>query len=182
MPNMRLLFLAGAFCALAIAPALSAALSLHVNTGLWEITSATSIQGAPPIPQEALAQLPPERRAKVMAAMRASMANAQKPRTAKNCVTQKDLQRPFRPMTDDPDTKCTESVVTASSTTEDIRISCTGRHAMDGHFTFEAPSPGTMHGKIAMDIQEGGKTMHMNSDVTGRWLSPSCGSVKPHEG
>ena len=170
---------AGAYAALLASPAVSASLTLHVNTGLWEITSSSTMSGAPPIPPEVMASMPPERRAHMMAMMRQSMARASQPRTVKNCVTQRDLDRPFRPIPNDKETKCSESVVSASATMEDIRISCSGRHPMDGDFQFQAPSPGTMTGKMTMNMNEGGPASHMTTDISGRWLGADCGSVKP---
>jgi hypothetical protein len=184
MPKRHLAAAAGALAAGIYAsvlanPAIGASLTLHVNTGLWEITSTSAMSGAPPISPAMMASIPPERRAHVLAMMHESMARALKPRTVQSCVTQKDLDRPFRPMINNAETKCSETVVSASTTMEDIRISCTGKHPMDGHFQFQSPTPGTMNGKMTMNMGEGGQVSHINADISGRWLGASCGSVAP---
>jgi hypothetical protein len=178
MSRVHLILYAGLCAASLAGPASSASLTLHVNTGLWEITSASIMSGMPPIPPEMMASLPPERRA----AMKAAMARSSQSHTMQNCVTQKDLDRPFRPMIDHPGTKCSENVVAATSTMEDIRFSCTGKHSMDGHFQFQAPTPGTMKGQMTMNMGEGAQVMHIKTDISGRWLGASCGSVGPHPG
>jgi hypothetical protein len=168
--------------ALLAVPALSASLTLHVNTGLWEITSASVMSGLPPIPPDVLSHIPPERRAQAMASMKAAMGNASQTHTMQNCVTQKDLDRPFQPMVNQPESKCSETVVSSSSTMEDIRISCSGRTAMDGHFQFQAPSPGTMKGEMTMTVGGGAQVTHIKSTISGRWLGSSCGSTRPKSG
>jgi len=168
-----------AFCA---AGAFAAApITLHVNTGLWQIDSQVQMHGAPPIPEEMLAKLPPDRRARVMAAMRTSMANVARPHSTKSCVTQKELDRPFRPMPDQDGVTCKQTVVSATATSEDIHLACTGRRTMDGNFHFEAPNPLTMQGHINMSFSEGGRSMSATTEVHGHWLSPNCESVKPRE-
>ncbi len=157
-------------------------ITLHVNTGLWEITSEVVMHNAPQIPASMLAQLPPERRARVMAAMKASMAAAAKPHTRQSCVTQKQLDRPFQGLSERSGETCTETVLSATSTVENIKVVCTGKNTMNGTFHFEAPTPATMSGRIDMLFGEGGKTMSSSSELRGRWLGSDCGSVKPRGG
>jgi len=77
---------------------------------------------------------------------------------------------------------CKQTVVSATATSEDIHVACSGRRTMDGTFHFEAPTPMTMQGHINMSFSEGGRSMSATTEVHGHWLSPNCGSVKPHEG
>jgi hypothetical protein len=179
MSKVGVAFAVGMLGASLAVRSLSAPLALHVNVGLWQITSSSVTSGMPPMPPEVLAHIPPERRAQAMASMRAGMGS--QTHTMQNCVTQKELDRPFRPMTSPPDTKCTETLASASSTMQDVRYTCTGKHPMDGRFQFQAPSPGTIKGQMTMNIGTGSQAMHINSSISGRWLGASCGSIK-HSG
>jgi len=172
--------------ALAVAGAVSAGaappITLHVNTGLWEITSEITMHGMPNIPAAMLDKLPPERRARALAAMQAAMASAAKPQARKSCVTQKELDRPFRGMQDEPGMTCKETVISATSTVEDIKVACTGKRTMNGTFHFEAPTPATMHGHVTMAFSEAGRSMNTAVEMQGQWLGSACGSVKPSQG
>ena len=165
----------------AVGTSAAPSITLRVNTGLWEVTSEVAIRGAPPIPAAMLDKLPPERRARLMAAMQASMANVTKPHVTKSCVTQKDLDRPFHGMPDEPGLTCKETIVSATSTVEDVRVACTGKRTMDGSFHFEAPTPATMRGHVTMSFSEAGRSMSSVAEMHGQWLGPNCGSVRPGE-
>src|SRR5690348_9441337 len=85
--------LAGACAGILGVASAQAGSTLNVKLGLWEMTTMGEVSGAPPIPPEALARMTPEQRARMQAAMTASLAQQNKPKVRKYCVTQKDLER-----------------------------------------------------------------------------------------
>ena len=179
MSTSRVLFTALAFSACSALAAQASGISLNVRPGLWEMTTSGQTSGAPPIPAELLASLPPERRAKFEAAMAASMARAAAPHTFRQCVTQENLQRGF----DVNDKvkgvdKCTQSVVSSTASVMEVREQCSGREKVSGTFHFEAASPEAMNGTIDLAMSDGVHTMNVKRVMHAKWLSADCGSVK----
>ena len=158
-----------------------ASFNLHVNPGLWEVTSTAKMSGIPTVSQDMLAQLPPAQRAKIQAQIQAAMANSQKPRTVKSCVTQKDLDRPFHGMEDRPGMSCQENVTSSSWTSQNMSISCTSKHGSTttGTVHFEAPSPTAMKGIVAVNADDHGHPVTVKVEIAGHWLGANCGDTKP---
>jgi hypothetical protein len=155
-------------------------LTLHVNTGLWEVTSTAKSSGMPAMSENMIAQLPPAQRAKIEASMRSAMARAEQPHTTKSCITQKDLDRPFHGMESRAGVTCKETVVSSSWTSEVVHSVCTGPHqTMDSTATFQAPSPAAMQGEVDLNMNEHGHPISTKVSISGRWLGADCGSVKP---
>jgi hypothetical protein len=163
---------------LGLAPlAAPAADRIAARPGLWEFTHQNSNTGAPPIPAEVLAKLPPDTLAKMQAQM-------QHPATVSNrsCITAQDLDRGFNP-DDRPNSRCKNTVLSHSSTALEIAIDCAdlGKEHGSGHGTakFQTAGPEAMTGTIDMTIKVGEQTMTHHSQVSGRWLGADCGDVKP---
>ncbi len=177
MSNMRILSMALTATALWVAASQAAPVSLNLKYGLWEVTSAGTIKGAPPIPASALANLSPAQKAQMQAAMAAAMASANKPHTYKSCVTAESIQRGFR----DPELSngCTETVVSSTATDMQVKIACTGRQKMSGTIHFQASSPQAMSGVIDVTVAENGGAMKVNRQISGKWVGADCGAVKP---
>jgi hypothetical protein len=155
-------------------------LTLHVNTGLWEITSAAKASGATGLPENMLAQLPPAQRAKLEASLKSAMARAEQPHTAKSCITQKDLDRPFHPMESRAGVTCKDTLISSTWTTQVVHVVCTGEHqTSDSTATFQAPSPTAMQGEIDISLVERGHPVTTKVNLSGHWLGADCGSVKP---
>ena len=87
MSYSRLLFAGLCVSNILIFPGYAAAATLNLNPGLWEMTTTGETTGAPPIPADILAQMPPERRAKLEAAMAANATRASTPHVSKQCIT-----------------------------------------------------------------------------------------------
>jgi Protein of unknown function (DUF3617) len=152
--------------------------TLNVKPGLWEITSSGQTSGAPPIPEDMLARLTPEQRAKFKAAMAASMAHASKPHVYKSCVTEKSLQRGFDPSDYSSGERCKPTVLSSSASAMDVRAECVGERRGErssGRFHFEAPSPLTMTGTIDLTMSDGVHTMHVKRVMHGQWIAADCG-------
>jgi hypothetical protein len=158
-----------------------ASFSLHVNPGLWEVTSSAKMSGIPTVPENVLAQLPPAQRAKIEAQIQAAMASSQKPRTVKSCVTQKDLDHPFHGMEDRPGMSCRENMVSSSWTSQDMSIACTSKQGSTttGTVHFDAPSPTAMKGLVAVNADDHGHPVSVKVEIVGHWLGADCGATKP---
>lgn len=182
MPVARAVLLSVAGVGSVVAIAAAATITLHVNTGAWEMTSNVVITGAPPIPASAMAamaNLPPEQRARVEAAMSRYRSDMGKPRTvvSKSCVTQKDLDRPFKWNENSEASKCTETVLSATSTDENIHVVCIGNRSGEGSFHVSTPTPGTMVGRVSFSMTQEGHTMNVVDDLSGRWLGADCSGI-----
>src|SRR5450759_6027344 len=93
MSTSRLLIAGFCVCNILIFPSYAAASGLNLKPGLWEMTWSGQTTGAPPIPADVLAQMPPERRAKFEAAMAANANRTSAPHANKQCITENSLQR-----------------------------------------------------------------------------------------
>lgn len=157
---------------------MTAAATLDVNTGLWEVTSTGESSGAPPIPAEALARLPPEQRAQAQTAIAAAMAQSGKPTMARSCITERTLQRGLD-LNQQERANCTRTLINSSASQIDVRMECTGDETMHGNFHFEAINRQSIRGNMHIVVSNGGNSMTINRTVQGRWLSSDCGAVKP---
>jgi Protein of unknown function (DUF3617) len=152
-------------------------IKLNVKPGLWEMSSVGQANGVPPISDDMLARLTPEQRARVQAAMQASMGSASKPKLFKECVTPEKLSQGFD-LQQSKDSSCQRSVVSSTTTDFAIRAVCTRSEAtttMDAHFQLNGSEQvaGTVHVVTTHD----GKTMTIDSSINGKWLGASCGNI-----
>lgn len=184
MPVARVLLTSLFVCGFAAAGA-AGPITLNVKPGLWRMTSTGEMRGAPLIPPAVLAQMPPEQRARVRAAMANVMAQSAKPQTYKFCVTEKSLERGFNPMEKRPGFECETKVISRTATSMDVHEECSGgnggRHRVSGNFHFDAPDPLTMDGAIDMTMTDGAHKMHIKRVMHGKWLAADCGKDTPHE-
>ena len=159
-------------CTLALGLAASTlhAQSLNAKPGAWETTVKSSMNGAV-IPPEALARMPPERRAMVE-----KMAAEGRSSTAKTCVKKEDLDagRFDRQQREG----CKVDVVSRSSTKVVANTTCTSPKTT-GTMSFEAKDPEHVVGVIDQQ-REGGGNIHI--DIASRWLGASCDGIEPRTG
>ncbi len=177
MSFTRLLLSGLCLCGLAAASQ-AEPVHLKLRPGLWQMSSSGETHGAPAIPAEMLARLPPAQRARIKAAMAASMANAGKPHVYKYCVTEKSLQHGFNPAEHSAQERCKPTILSSSGSTMDVRAECTGRRGgehVDGRFHYEAPNPQTMNATIDMTMTERGHNVRIKRVMHGKWLSADCG-------
>ena len=165
-----LFMLAILLAALALAiPTLAWAGQLDVKTGSWEMTSRMQMQGAMMNPGM-MANIPPEARAQVEAAMGAM----NKPHTRRQCITAEQLQRGFD-MIEGHDSGCHHQVISATSDSMEVRGSC----ASDGtkstmHGVFHAANRESFAGTIDMDTVSEDGPHHATLAMTGKFLGPDC--------
>ena len=153
--------------------------AFNVNPGLWQVTTSGTASGAPSIPAEALAQLTPEQRVQVEAAMKGAMARVAAPRTMRSCITAEQLRR-------NPDftrggKSCQQSVVTRTATDIELRETCSGADtgAVSATVHLTARDRQTVVGTTLVTQNNGGKPLTIRQQISGKWLGPDCGAVKP---
>jgi hypothetical protein len=157
---------------------LAQAPTLDLKPGLWEITSTGAMTGAPPIPPEVLANMPPERRAQAEAMMQGAMARASEPQVMRNCVTEEQLRRGLN-LDETHNPSCQRTVVSNSTRQLVVHEECAGAHPMVGDFRFAAVDRETMKGNINVVMGNGANTTTMKRSLQGKWLGSDCGDVKP---
>ena len=148
----------------------------NIKLGLWEITTVTKMAGLPGMSDEMLAKIPPERRAKLLAALE---ARSGKPRVMKECMTEEKIAKGFKA---DEDSSCTRHVLSSSASEVKVHDECTtdeGKRTFDGHF--QMPDREHMTGTLHMVMTRGERSMNVDGTLEGKWLAASCGAVKDVE-
>ena len=149
----------------------------NVKLGLWEISHESRSTGQPPIPEEMLAKLPPEARARLEGSQHAREAIA---RSDKQCINEASLEHMFQ---DDEDSKsCTHTIVSQTATSMQMHLECkhAGAASSTGTFKWTLTTPEAMHGTMDVTMLAGSRTMSHHIELKGKWLGADCGSVKPH--
>jgi hypothetical protein len=153
----------------------------NVKPGLWEVTLDPQVSGEMAIPEDKLANLTPEQRAQMEAAMKAYVANSSKPKTYKECMTPEKIAQGFDiAHRDDP--SCTRKVISSSANELTVHDECNNppqQSVSDSHF--EMKSGTQITGKYNYVMTSNGKTMKLIYTIKGKWLGASCGSVKDSE-
>jgi hypothetical protein len=151
----------------------------NIKPGLWEVATNPQISGELPIPEDQLAKMTPEQRARLEAAMQ---AHQPKPRVYKECMTPEKIARGFDIAKHGDDSSCKRNVVSSSANELTLHDECNKperKTVTDVHF--EVKGGTQMSGKINVVMTSAGKTMTVNSTVQGKWLGASCGTVKDAE-
>ena len=148
----------------------------NIKPGLWEVTSSPQMSGQMPIPDEELAKMTPEQRARMEAAMKNYMA---KPHIHKECMTPEKIAKGFDIDRHGADSSCVRKVISSSSSELTLHDECNNKdHKTVSDVHFEVNSGTQMSGKINVVMtSSSGKTMKVNSILQGKWVSASCGSV-----
>ena len=147
--------------------------SLNAKTGAWEITTTTAMTGMP-VPSEELAQMEPQQRAALEAAMRAH-AGQPKTHVSKSCITQKDLDQ-SRMLESDDDDHCTQKIISSSATKVVVEKTCPPPDASTSRMTIEAATPESLVSTI--DMARGGTDGKAHVEMKGRWLGESCAGIE----
>jgi hypothetical protein len=179
------LFLAIAFSAGTLAWAADP-VPLNVKTGQWETTVTTQMTGMPQsaqmptIPPEQLAQMPPEQRAKIEAALKRAGAMASgKPTsiTSKNCIKKEDLAK-FNPNAN-KDLSCKTTVVSSSLTRQELKMDCESHGSKQtGTVVVEALSSESTKFSVQAAANQDGHAMNMTINGTSKWLGETCSDAK----
>jgi hypothetical protein len=161
-----------------LAAAFSATVSgqgMNLKAGLWEATSTMSMGGgAPMIPEDKLAQMPPAQRAQVEAMMKNAMNT-----TTKLCYTQEQLNRGLNYNNDRAGT-CKSNIVSIMPSKQVSEVSCdSGKTKTTGTVTMEALDKEHYNGNVKMHTEGNGPPRDITMKLAGKWLSSDCGDVKP---
>jgi len=148
---------------------------LDVKLGLWETTWTTQAMGQMPIPADALANLTPEQRARLEAAMAARNAKGPASGSHKTCLTKEKLTKDAF----NDKQQCTSTVVSSSSHKLVVKLDCAEQDMKStGTFKVEALSSEETKGTMEMVATGGGHTMNVNNSFTSKWVGSDCGTVK----
>ncbi|HXA03333.1 MAG TPA: DUF3617 domain-containing protein [Bryobacteraceae bacterium] len=150
---------------------------LDVKLGLWESTTTMEHSGAPPIPDEVLARLTPEQRAKIEERAKASAQQGPKTTTRKNCIKKEDLDKAMA--FGNNDKSCHRTVLASSSSKMEFRIECgAGTMKSNGDVHIEAINSEHVKGSVQMTMGDGTRSMKLNSTFESKWLGPVCEGTK----
>jgi hypothetical protein len=154
---------------------------LNVKPGLWEITSTHSMTGMPAmptIPEDTLAKMPPEQRARVEAMMKNGMG-APKTETRKDCVTKEKIEKSLA--FDDNKRECTRTVLQSTGSRLEMKLHCAGKDQQmtsDGTFAIEAMGSDSAKGSMHLVSNGNGHTINIDFTFTSKYIGPDCGDVK----
>jgi hypothetical protein len=148
---------------------------IDAKAGLWEVTSVSERSGAPPIPAETLAKLPPEQRARI----EAQFLSMSKPetKTTQSCFTKEDVAKGFG--WNNTDKSCRQTIVTSTGSKLEVKWECEGAQKGSGSIKIDAPDSSHVNGHVAITMGANGRVMNMKVETAAKWLSNSCGDVKP---
>ena len=153
---------------------------LNVKEGLWEVTSThsmTGLPGAPNIPADKLAQMPPEQRARIEAMINGTPTT----QVTKDCVTKEKLEKQLA-FNQNANKECTRTVVSSTASKLEMKIHCTGQGkdhmSTDGTFVLEATSSESAKGSMHTVTAGNGHNMNMDFTFSTKYLGPACGDVK----
>jgi Protein of unknown function (DUF3617) len=161
---------------------------LNVKLGLWEMAMDPKISGdAPSIPQDQLANMTPEQRARIQAAMQEMMASLRQPKMMKECMTPEKLAKGFNTGSQDS-SNCKTSIVKNTGSEFESTQQCSDREGnRTSKIHVSALSSdhilGTVHSDMAQSGmgQGSGKGMTFDATIEGKWVGADCGTVKDVE-
>jgi uncharacterized protein DUF3617 len=162
---------------LALLPAAALAAPLDVKAGQWESTTTIETRGAPPVD---LSQLPPERRARMEAALKKQQAQGPRKHThvQKSCVTEEELSRmPFQELEQAMQKEgesCKRTVITSTSRRWQEKMECRGRLAITTELSVEALSRESVKGTLTSHVSGGDRSMDTKGTFAARWVGARC--------
>jgi hypothetical protein len=163
------------------AAALRAQQTLNVKLGLWEATSTSQSNGAPPIDTS---KMTPEQRARVeamMAARGGGRGAPSAPRVQKTCMTKEKLEKESFQVSgagQAPSPSCNRTITSSTSTLQEVHIECSGPPKRTSDFRIEALAPDKVKVTAKIVAGDAPNAMTINANTDARWLSASCGDVK----
>jgi hypothetical protein len=168
-------------CTLAAAALVEAAeyTKPNIKPGLWQVTVTPKMSGEMPIPEDQLAKLAPEQRAKIEAAMKGA---GSKPHVYKDCMTPEKIAKGFEMERGADEASCKRNIITSTASELTLHDECnhTNRKTVsDVHFEFKGGTQ--INGKMHIVTTSSGKSMTVDSSVEGKYVAASCGSVKDAE-
>ena len=151
----------------------------NIKPGLWEVTVTPKMSGEMPIPDDQLAKMTPEQRAKVEAMVK---GQGSKPHVYKDCMTPEKIAKGFEMERGADEASCKRNVISSTANELTVHDECnhTNRKTVsDVHFEFKGGTQ--INGKLHIVTTASGKSMTVDSTVEGKYVTASCGSVKDAE-
>ena len=150
---------------------------LNAKPGLWEVTTVSERSGMPALPADALAKMPPEQRARIEAQLKNSASQTS---TKQSCYTQEDVAKGFN--FGKTDSSCKQTIVSSTGSKLEVKWECDPPNKNGGSLKIEAPDSSHVNAVIDMTMGASGRAMTMHVTTSAKWLSNSCGDVKPDSG
>jgi len=150
---------------------------MDVKPGLWQVTKTTTTGGQ--VPAGLLEKLTPEQRAKLEERMAARSGQPGKAITYKSCVTQEQINKGFSFAEDRERNLCTSTVVSSTTSKEDLRLECTQNGMkLNGTAHLERIDSENVRARTEFVGTDGARSMNAGSTYTGKWLGSDCGTTK----
>lgn len=149
---------------------------LNVKFGLWEMSNTVNLSGAPTLPPDVLAKMPPEQRARVEERMKNFGGN--RVQNYKSCFTKKKLEEGMG--FDDPKQQCKRKIISSSSTRLEMQVECIVENAKaSGGGKIEAVDPGTVKGHMHFNVATpNGGNVESDVIISGKYVGADCGDVQ----
>lgn len=154
----------------------------NIRPGLWEVSVDPQVSGEMPIPEDQLARMSPEQRARLEAAIKSSLAKGVQHHQYKECMTPEKIARGFDIDKNGEDASCKRKVISSTPSEVTLHDECDKperKSVTDVHF--EVKGGTQMNGTLKVVMTSNGRTMTVNSAVAGKWVGASCGDVKGAE-
>jgi hypothetical protein len=152
---------------------------IDAKPGLWETTTTSVRSGMPPIPADALAKMPPDQRARIEAQIGKNATPTTE--TKQSCITPDDVAKGFGAAKFDS-ASCKRTIATSTGSKLEVKWECAGDGGGGNTGTLKVEAIDSTHVKAHVEvvIGSGARAMNMKVDTSAKWLSNSCGDVKPN--
>jgi len=175
-----------AACAVALPAAAALAQQPHIRPGLWENTASVKsdnaqMNAAMEQMKQRMAAMTPEQRAAMEKAMGGHAAmNPGGPTTMRVCVTKEQIARGFHP---EERGHCSRTNISNSGNVTKFDFACQSERggAIAGHGVYTELSDTAYTVSTTADVVSPKMTMHVQNDMSGKFVSSDCGDVKPVE-
>lgn len=160
-------------------------IKLDVKPGLWETSAKSEISGMPAmampqIPEETLAKMPPEQRARVEAMMKGRGMGGPMTNTTRSCQTPETIAKGFGTR----DQACTYNLKSTLLAKQEIHMECNRNGSKQtGDIVLERADPEHVKGTGLLKGTMGNSQQDMTIKLAfdSKWISSDCGKIKPGE-
>jgi len=173
-------------CAAALPCAAALAQQPHIRPGLWEETvnvksDNAQMNAAMEQMKARMAAMTPEQRAAMEKAMAGhGMGMGGSANTMRVCVTKEQIARGFRP---EEKGHCSRTNISTSGNVTKFDFACQSERGggITGHGVYTELGDTAFTVSTSADMTNPKMTMHIQNDMTGKFISSDCGDVKPME-
>ncbi|MGB9237134.1 MAG: DUF3617 domain-containing protein [Terriglobales bacterium] len=158
---------------------------LNVKEGLWEVTVTHSSNGLPGMPEDMLAKLPPDQRARVEEMMKQKgMSMSGNTVVVKSCVTREKIEKGMAFATENKENNCTHTTVNSTPDHVEIKFHCDDtkkdgkKTTIDGTTTVDVVNGDSTRGSSHIITNSDGRSMTMDSTFASKYLGSACGDIK----